>query len=66
MGAALVKRQFNTISPENVLKWEKIHPESGWYDFTPADRYVEFGETNIMVITAIRRTGFFKVKTAGG
>jgi hypothetical protein len=24
--AALVKAQFDTISPENVLKWESIHP----------------------------------------
>jgi len=46
--AGLVKRQFNTISPENVLKWEKIHPAPGQYDFTLADRYVEFGEKNGM------------------
>lgn len=48
--AALVKRQFNAISPENVLKWEKIHPEPGTYDFTLADRYVAFGESNKMFI----------------
>ena len=51
-GAALVKRQFNSISPENVMKWESIHPWSGsdGYDFTAADRYVEFGEKNGMFI----------------
>ncbi|HEY5345074.1 MAG TPA: endo-1,4-beta-xylanase, partial [Verrucomicrobiae bacterium] len=48
--AALVKAQFNSISPENVLKWEIIHPEPGQYDFTLADRYVEFGVTNKMFI----------------
>ena len=48
--AALIKQQFNSISPENVLKWEKIHPELGQYDFTLADRYVEFGVTNKMFI----------------
>lgn len=48
--AALVKRQFNSISPENVLKWEIIHPEPGHYDFALADRYVAFGETNQMFI----------------
>jgi endo-1,4-beta-xylanase len=48
--AVLVKQQFNTISPENVLKWEKIHPELNRYDFAPADRYVAFGETNGMFI----------------
>jgi endo-1,4-beta-xylanase len=50
--AALVKRQFNSISPENVMKWESIHPRSGpdGYDFAAADRYVEFGEKNGMFI----------------
>ncbi|HKI68254.1 MAG TPA: endo-1,4-beta-xylanase [Verrucomicrobiae bacterium] len=47
---ALVKEQFNSISPENVLKWALIHPEPNKYDFGPADRYVEFGEQNHMVI----------------
>ena len=27
--AAIVKEQFNSISPENVLKWEVIHPQAG-------------------------------------
>jgi alpha-L-arabinofuranosidase len=51
-GAALVKRQFNSISPENVMKWERIHPRPGpdGYDFEAADRYVEFGEKNGMFI----------------
>jgi endo-1,4-beta-xylanase len=40
---AIVTRQFNQISPENVLKWEAVHPEVGRYDFAPADRYVELG-----------------------
>jgi endo-1,4-beta-xylanase len=49
-GAGIVKAQFNTISPENVLKWESVHPEPGRYDFSAADRYVEFGEKNGMFI----------------
>jgi endo-1,4-beta-xylanase len=48
--ATLVKRQFNSISPENVLKWENVHPEPGKYDYRLADRYVEFGEKNDMFI----------------
>lgn len=50
VGAALVKRHFNTISPENELKWERIHPRPGEYDFEAADRYVAFGEANGMFI----------------
>jgi len=51
-GAALVKAQFNAVSPENVMKWERIHPRPGpeGYDFEAADRYVEFGEKNGMFI----------------
>ena len=46
--AALVKCQFDSITPENVLKWECIHPKREQYDFTLADRYVEFGTKNKM------------------
>ncbi|MEI9963013.1 MAG: endo-1,4-beta-xylanase [Limisphaerales bacterium] len=47
---ALIKAQFNTISPENVLKWESVHPQPGKFDFSVADRYVEFGQMNKMFI----------------
>jgi endo-1,4-beta-xylanase len=46
----IVKTQFNTISPENALKWEVIHPQPDKYTFETADRYVEFGEKNKMFI----------------
>ena len=49
-GAALVAAQFDSISPENDLKWALIHPEPEKYNFEPADRYVEFGEKNHMFI----------------
>ena len=49
---ALVKEQFNQISPENDLKWALIQPEEGpnGYDFGPADAYVNFGLSNHMYI----------------
>ena len=46
----LITRQFNSITPENVIKWEHIHPRPGKYDFEPADRYVAFGEKHGMFI----------------
>lgn len=49
-GAALVKTQFNSITPENVLKWERVHPEPDSYSFELPDRYVSFGEKNHMFI----------------
>lgn len=48
--AALVVKQFNTISPENVLKWGSVHPAENRYDFADADRYVEFGVKNKMFV----------------
>jgi endo-1,4-beta-xylanase len=47
---AIVTRQFDTISPENVLKWEKVHPQPDRYAFEPADRYVDFGTKNGMFV----------------
>lgn len=49
---ALVKAQFNQISPENDLKWMIVQPKAGpdGYDFGPADAYVDFGVRNHMLI----------------
>ena len=49
-GDPIIKTQFNSITPENILKWESVHPHPGQYDFTGPDRYVEFGESNNMYI----------------
>lgn len=42
----LIKREFNSITPENIMKSEVIHPEQNRYDFTLADKYVEYGQKN--------------------
>ena len=49
---ALVKEQFNQISPENDLKWQLIHPREGanGFDFGPADAFVNFGISNNMYV----------------
>ncbi len=49
-GDALIESQFNTISPENVLKWERVHPQLGQYTFDLADQYVAFGQKHHMFI----------------
>jgi len=46
----LVERHFNSITPENLLKWESVHPQPENYNFAPADAFVEFGEKNDMFI----------------
>ena len=49
-GQAIVVRQFNTITNENVLKAERVNPRPGVYDFGPADAFVSFGEKHRMFI----------------
>jgi endo-1,4-beta-xylanase len=46
----IVKQQFNSITPENCMKSEVIHPQEDKFDFTQADQYVKFGEDNNMFI----------------
>lgn len=48
--AALVQKHFNSVTPENTVKWENIHPEPGTYDFEDADRFVAFGEEHEMFV----------------
>ncbi len=50
LGDSIVISQFNSISPENDLKWEVIHPQPGRYNFGPADAYVAFGRQHHMWI----------------
>jgi len=39
----LITKQFNQISPENVLKFQLVHPSADRYVFDAQDRYVQFG-----------------------
>jgi endo-1,4-beta-xylanase len=49
-GAEIVRTQFNSITPENVLKWALVHPQPEKYDFAAPDRFVVFGEKHGMFI----------------
>lgn len=49
---ALVMQQFNTLTPENDMKWERIHPHPGEYNFQVADRFVALGEEQQMQLVA--------------
>lgn len=46
----IVRNQFNSITPENILKWEAVHPKPEMFDFTAADQFVELGSKNGMFI----------------
>jgi endo-1,4-beta-xylanase len=49
-GNPIIAANFNSISPENVLKWESVHPRADAYAFERPDQYVDFGESNHMFI----------------
>jgi endo-1,4-beta-xylanase len=42
--------QFNLVEPENVMKWDVIHPAPNHYDFSGADRLVAFAMAHHMVV----------------
>ncbi len=39
----LVVKEFNSITAENEMKWERVHPKENEWKFDRADRLVEFG-----------------------
>ena len=42
----LIKQEFNSITAENVMKMEIIHPEEDRYDWKRSDQLVAFAERN--------------------
>ena len=46
----IVNNQFNSITPENSLKWMYIQPKPNQFDFNTADQYVQMGLDNGMYI----------------
>ncbi|GAA2694545.1 MULTISPECIES: endo-1,4-beta-xylanase [Actinoplanes] len=41
-----VAREFDTVTPENVMKWEAVEPQPGVYDWAAADQLVDFARKN--------------------
>lgn len=46
--AELIKRNFNSMTPENVMKSGPIHPQPNEYNWAPADAIAEFAKANGM------------------
>jgi beta-glucosidase len=46
--AELLKKHFNSITAENVMKWATIEPVEGNFNFAPADALVAFAKSNQM------------------
>jgi endo-1,4-beta-xylanase len=48
--ASTLAREFNLLEPEDALKWEVIHPQPQSYDFSSADRIVDFAARHHMKV----------------
>ena len=50
MAIKLLKKEFNSITTENNLKWMYIEPYQNEFNFEVSDKYVALGEKNKMHI----------------
>lgn len=48
--AVLIPKEFNTITPENIMKWMHIHPKKDSFDFALPDKFVALGQQQDMFI----------------
>jgi endo-1,4-beta-xylanase len=48
--AKILGEQFNSLSPENELKWSFTEPQRGVFDFTGLDRLVDYAKRHSMVV----------------
>ena len=46
----ILRREFNTVTPENALKMGPLRPSRNTYDFAGADAIVNFGRANGMSV----------------
>lgn len=46
----IASSQFNSVTAENVMKWETIEPSRGEFDFGPGDRLVDFAQRNDQLV----------------
>ena len=49
---ALIREQFNAVTPENIMKAEVIHPQWDKYNFGLADKLVVFAKKNKLIVNA--------------
>ena len=67
----LIKKQFNSLTAENVMKPALIHPEENKYNWEPADKIVAFAQANGMKVRGHTlcwhsQTGAWMTKDAQG
>jgi endo-1,4-beta-xylanase len=45
-----IAREFNSVTPENVMKWETVEPQQGVTDYTAADALLGFARANRQIV----------------
>ncbi len=45
---ALLEKEFNSITPENIMKWMYIHPAPDSFDFKIPDQFIDLANKNKM------------------
>lgn len=48
--ATLIAKEFNSITPENIMKWMYIHPAPDSFNFEAADKFAALGEKHDMFV----------------
>ena len=48
--AATLAREFNLLEPEDAMKWDVLHPAPSSFDFSQADRIVDFAAKHQMKV----------------
>src|SRR5919198_755666 len=48
--ARVLAREFNIVTPENVMKWESVEPQQGVLDFSAGDRLVAFARAHRQLV----------------
>ncbi|BCL18014.1 endo-1,4-beta-xylanase [Micromonospora sagamiensis] len=46
----ILNREFNSVTPENEMKWDAIEPSQGQFTFANADRIVNHARANGMMV----------------
>jgi len=51
LGLGVLENEFNTITPENIMKWMYVHPKENEFYFEETDKYVALGlEKNMFIV----------------
>jgi endo-1,4-beta-xylanase len=47
---AAIEREFNIVTPENVMKWDTVEPQQGVTDFSQGDALVRFARASHQLV----------------